>query len=323
MADTFSFNRPWLIAAWPGMGQVAVNAAVYLLSKQKMEAFAELDTGDLFDVDHVEVVDGLIQPTRRPRSRLFVWKDPDERRDLIIFIGEAQPPLGRSVFCKQIIEFARKVGVERVLTFAAMATEMRPENPSRVFAAATDPETLAELQTHDVETLRGGQISGLNGVLLGAAAEAGLRGACLLGEMPHVFAQLPFPKASLAVLEVFAAAAGAVIDLKELESQAEAVESKLSQLLARFEEASGTRLGGEEFAEDEEEESSISPPEPPEPLVSAVDADRIESLFHEAEKDRAKAFELKGELDRLGIFDRYEDRFLDLFKKADGGDTAR
>ena len=322
MADTFDFNRPWLIAAWPGMGQVAVNAAVYLLSKQKMEVLAELDTGELFDVDHVVVVDGLIRPTRRPRSRLFVWKDPDERRDLIIFIGEAQPPLGRSVFCKQIIEFARQAGVERVLTFAAMATEMRPEDRSRVFAAATDAEILAELQTHDVETLKGGQISGLNGVLLGAAAEAGLRGACLLGEMPHVFAQLPFPKASLAVLEVFAAAAGAVIDLKELETQAAAVEAKLSQLLTRFEEASGTRLGTEEFANNEDEEGSFPPPEPPQPRVSPADEERIESLFEEAEKDRAKAFELKGELDRLDIFDRYEDRFLDLFKRPDRGQES-
>jgi len=33
-------------------------------------------------------------------------------------------------------------------------------------------------------------------VLLGAAAESKLRGDCLLGEMPRMFAQLPFPKAS-------------------------------------------------------------------------------------------------------------------------------
>ena len=33
-------------------------------------------------------------------------------------------------------------------------------------------------------------------------------------------------------------------------------------------------------------------------------------------RDRAKAIELKQELDRLGVFKDYEDRFLDLFKKA-------
>ncbi len=32
-------------------------------------------------------------------------------------------------------------------------------------------------------------------------------------------------------------------------------------------------------------------------------------------KDRTKAYELKRELDRLGLYREYEDRFLDLFKK--------
>ena len=36
-----------------------------------------------------------------------------------------------------------------------------------------------------------------------------------------------------------------------------------------------------------------------------------------ATKDRSKAFELKQELDRLGLFKEYEDRFLDLFKKTE------
>jgi hypothetical protein len=31
--------------------------------------------------------------------------------------------------------------------------------------------------------------------------------------------------------------------------------------------------------------------------------------------DRSRAFELKQELNRLGIFKEHEDRFLDLFKK--------
>ena len=41
-----------------------------------------------------------------------------------------------------------------------------------------------------------GQISGLNGILLGVAAEAGLEGTGLLGEIPHILSQLPFAKAT-------------------------------------------------------------------------------------------------------------------------------
>src|SRR5262252_4538044 len=103
-----------------------------------------------------------------------------------------------------------------------MATQMHPEHRARIFGAATDQESLQELKRLELEVLEGGHIGGLNGVLLGAAAEEGLRGACLLGEMPHIFSQLPFPKASLAILEIFAAIAGIDLDLSELSEQAKA-----------------------------------------------------------------------------------------------------
>jgi hypothetical protein len=41
----------------------------------------------------------------------------------------------------------------------------------------------------------------------------------------------------------------------------------------------------------------------------------IEQLFREAREERKKAHELEGELRRWGVFDEYQDRFLDLFRK--------
>jgi proteasome assembly chaperone (PAC2) family protein len=164
MSDSLRLNDPWLVAVWPGMGHVALNAGYYLLAKLGMDVVAELEAGDLFDVDHVEVKAGVIQPGRRARNRFFVWTDPEERRDLVVFLGEAQPPLGKYPFCKQLISYARKLGVERVLTFAAMATRMHPRRRSRVFGAATDQDSLQELKRLELEILNEGQISGLNGV---------------------------------------------------------------------------------------------------------------------------------------------------------------
>jgi uncharacterized protein len=306
MTDKLKLTHPWLIAVWPGMGHVALNAGFYLLSKLGMDVAAELEAGELFDIDHVEVKEGLIQPARRPRNRFFVWVDPEGKRDLVVFLGEAQPPLGKYPFCRQLISYARKVGVERVLTFAAMATRMRPGQRSRVFGAATDEESLQELKRLELELVNEGQIGGLNGVLLGAAAEAGLPGACLLGEMPHVFTQLPFPKASLAVLEVFTTMSGLEIDFSELAEQAELVEQQLGQLLSMAE-------GQDESSGDEELPTPLPADDS---ALSAEDERRIEGLFEQATRHRSKAFELKRELDRLGVFKDYEDRFLDLFKKA-------
>jgi proteasome assembly chaperone (PAC2) family protein len=307
-AQTLKLNHPWLVAVWPGMGNVALNAGYYLLAKLGMQVIAEYEASDLFDVEHVEVKDGIIQTGRFPRNRFFVWNDPDHKRDLVVFLGEAQPPLGKYTFCRKLIDYARELGIERMITFAAMATQMHPEHRSRVFGAATDAESLEEVKRLELEVLEDGHIGGLNGVLLGAAAEEGLRGACLLGEMPHIFSQLPFPKASLAILEVFTTMTGIELDFTELAEQARIMEQRLGELLSQVEKSFGSQTSGEE----EEDGPEAAEEEPPD----AAAKERIEELFAQAEKDRAKAFELKQELDRLGLFKEYEDRFLDLFRKA-------
>jgi hypothetical protein len=159
----------------------------------------------------------------------------------------------------------------------------------------------------ELEVLEDGHIGGLNGVLLGAAAENNLRGACLLGEMPHIFSQLPFPKASLAILEVFTTMTGIELDFTELSEQAKVMEQQLGELLAQVE-----KTYGQQYPVEEEGYN----PEPIQPeRLSSADKQRIEGLFEQATKDRSKAFELKQDLDRLGVFKEYEDRFLDLFKK--------
>ena len=307
MAEVLQLHRPWLIAVWPGMGHVALNAGVYLLAKLGMNVIAEFEATELFDVDHVEVKKGIIQPGRRPRNRLFMWSDPRKNHDLVVFLGEAQPPIGKYAFCRQLITHARQLGVERIFTFAAMATQMHPTHRSRLFCAATDERTLQELKHLKLEVLDDGQIGGLNGILLGAAREEKLRGACLLGEMPQIFSQLPFPKASLAILEVFKTMAHIELDLTTLSEQAHSMEEQLGDLLSRVEQT---------YTQQEQTEEEASAPEPvEEDRLTAADQTRIDRLFEQAGSDRSKAFELKQELDRLGVFKEYEDRFLDLFKR--------
>jgi hypothetical protein len=69
---------------------------------------------------------------------------------------------------------------------------------------------------------------------------------------------------------------------------------------------------GQQKADDED-----APQEAPEEsALSPGDRRRIEDLFEKAKRDRSVAYELKRELDRLGVYPENEDRFLDLFKKT-------
>jgi len=297
---------PWLLAVWPGMGGVAISAGYYLMAKLGMHLLIEFPAGEFFDLEQIEVKDGLILTKRLPRSRLFLWNDPRHEHDLIVFIGEAQPPVKGGAFCRKLIDQARDLGVTRVFTFAAMATQMRPKQASRVFSAAIDRETLTRFRQLGLEPLESGAISGLNGVLLGMAANHGLPGGCLLGEIPHVFSQIPFPKASLAVLKAFTTMSGIELDFSELREHAETVERTLETFLTRMEDAAG---------QTEADENHEPKPETRSSRPGSKDRQRIEQLFTEARNDRSRAYELKQELDRQGLFDEFEDRFLDLFKE--------
>lgn len=312
-------HDPWLVAAWPGMGNVAVTAGGYLVESLGAKFVHEIPAANLFDIKHVEVKAGLARVGRRPRSMFFEWKDPKGIRDLLIFIGEAQPTTGGYGLCQKLLDYALQRGVTRVYTFAAMASQLHPTDDPRVFAVATDSHALKDLETADVEILAEGQIGGLNGVLLTVAAERDLPGVCLLGELPFFAAGVSNPKASKAVLEVTASLTGIDLDFTRIDRQAEAVEEGLLQLLDKMKEAARqqSETGEEsfsvpEFVTDEDEEAS-----PDGPSLDYAARQRIESMFEEAHHDRSKAFHLKEELDRLGVFRQYENRFLDLFKQGE------
>jgi proteasome assembly chaperone (PAC2) family protein len=310
MNQTITLTNPWLVAVWPGMGQVAISAGYYLMSKLNMHLFADFSPKDLFDVEHVEVKEGLIRPVRLPRSRFFLWTDPEAKRDLLVFIGEAQPPHGKNAFCTKLIEYAQSLGVKQLFTFAAMATGMHPEHASRVFGAATDMTNLSELQRLELDIVQDGHIGGLNGLLLGTGLEMGLNGACLLGEMPHILSQLPFPKASLAILEKFIVLANIDIDLSELQEQSRQVDAQLGELLDQVQRAMSNSANSDVEATESLQSNEDS-------QLSSRDEEHIERLFEESRFDRSKAYELKRILDTLNVFPDYEERFLDLFKKAE------
>ncbi|MGE0710414.1 MAG: PAC2 family protein [Planctomycetota bacterium] len=317
-------QAPWLVAAWPGMGSVAVLAAQTLVKALGAKKVSEVPTRAFFEIERVHAYHGLIQPPRYPRATIYGWENP-AGPDVYVFIGEAQPTAHGYMLCESLIDRALELGVERIATFAAMATPTHPRSDARVFAVATDEELLAAAQRPGVLPLDEGAISGLNGILLAAGRARELPGLCLLGEFPFFASAIPQPKAAAAVLRTFGQLVGVELDLHELDERARALEEQLVGLLEHLHEAAGVELVAEGEAPPV---PNVKAPEAPEPepelaepsavarLDPAVLA-HIEALFAEAEKDRKQALELKALLDQHGVFEEFEDRFLDLFKQGE------
>ncbi|HEV8111741.1 MAG TPA: PAC2 family protein [Planctomycetota bacterium] len=315
---------PWLVAAWPGMGFVGHLAAAYLARSLSAEVTGEVPPREHFDLAKVDVKNGIVVPRQPPRTLLSTWRGGDHPHDLLILQSERQPETGSRRFCDEVIAMAKEQGVVRTFTFAAMGMPTSPDAPSRVFAAATDVALASELRALGVEFLADGEIGGMNGLLLASAAERGLSGACLLGEFPFFASAVPNPKAAASILRVFSRISGVPIDVTELDHQAAEVQKQLMALVKQLEEvaraqsASQGRSGRKEAEEEREKEGAEDWPAPAnDGDLAPEDQQRIEGLFVAAAHDRSKAIQLKTELDRLDVFKRYENRFLDLFKRAE------
>lgn len=289
------------------MGAVAQIAATHLAVRLEAQPASSLDSGALDEPTSIRVQAGLVRVSRTAGHLLHGWRDPAAVRDLLILLGERQPPSRLGVHARALLEHARAIGVERVVTFAAMGTPMHPAAAPRVFATATAVPLLAEATAAGAVRLDDGEITGMNGLLLGVAAEQGVPALGLLGEMPFFAAGMPNPKAAAAVLEVFARIVGIAIDLGPLHAEAARLEEVLLQQ---------TPAGWMPAAEPAAGGGAGAAPAPMRPRVRPEVRERIEALFEVAGQDRAKALELKAELDRHGLFRDYEDRFLDLFRQG-------
>jgi hypothetical protein len=185
-----------------------------------------------------------------------------------------------------------------------------------VWFAATSAELGKVLKGLGLNTLSEGAISGMNGLFLGIAKREGLKGFCLLGGISLYTIQIDNPKASYAVLDALSRVSGLKINLSGLANQAKNMETEINKLLDYL------KLGGQAVGPIGEEDiekikSSLSQLTK---LPLSI-KEKIEGLFSSAKSDNLKAAELKAELDKWNVYKEYEDRFLDLFKKAEGNNN--
>jgi Uncharacterized protein (ATP-grasp superfamily) len=292
--------NPVMIAAWPGMGNVALGTVDYIRRKLKAVRFAEIKTDPLAALDAVEVKGGLSKLPKTPLSTFYYTKDPD----IILFEGEVQPA-GRSgiELLNKVLGLAMDHKVSRIFTGAAFPLPISYKDTSEIYGAANKESLRDQLKISGMRLMDGGHISGLNGLMLGFAAKKGIDAICLLATMPHYAISLPNPKASSAIIETLNKMLNISIDVRELIGYIKDMEERMAII--------------EEKVKDvitiEEEPVEFHPHQ--EKKIPSYVMERIEKLFIEAKEDKKKASSLKSELDRWDLYGLYEDRFLDLFKE--------
>ena len=213
-------HEPDMIVGWPGIGNIGWITVDTIRQAVEAEELGEIEPWEYFYPTKVIIRGSVLTELEFPANKFYYKRLAN--RDLLFFIGEEQPATRDSIYAEgegafemanMVLDVAEKFGCRRVITSGAAVAIAHHTVKPRVWAVANRKELLPELQSYQNTILmsqaegRGseGSITGLNGLLIGAAARRNLSGICLMGEIPDYLSRvpIPYPKASQSLLEVF------------------------------------------------------------------------------------------------------------------------
>src|SRR5919109_3605006 len=119
-------TRPVLIGAfrgWNDGAQAASLAAGYLAKTWSAERFADVDPEHFFDFQatrpHVSLEDGLTRRIDWPENAFYHARPDTIDRDVVLLLG-IEPNVRWRTFAGEIVELARELHVELVITLGAL-----------------------------------------------------------------------------------------------------------------------------------------------------------------------------------------------------------
>jgi len=251
-------NEPVMLAAWPGIGNVAMIVATYLEKSLNFKRLGKIRASYFFDPLGIIVRNGVVEAPNFPQNRFYYWKNDNGASDIILFIGDQQPAAKSYDLANCILDVGARFNVQRIYTFAAALTRIHHTEQPKAWGVATDPAAAEELKKIN-QTQKGNlQIAGLNGLILGVAKERGIDGICLLGEVPTYATKIQNPIAALAVLKMLTMLLDIKIDLSELTQLAaetrEAMKRAAAEAMGEYIDYFTEPIWEQGDEEDEEEE---------------------------------------------------------------------
>jgi proteasome assembly chaperone (PAC2) family protein len=226
-------NAPNMLAAWPGIGNVATIIAHYLRSKLGFKELGALEPSYFFDPIGVLVKDNVVEAPNFPQSQFYYWKNKRGGSDLILFIGDDQPAAKGYELANCVLDLGQRFQIKRMYTCAAAMTRIHHTEMPRVWGVATSHQVAEDLRKYNLVQAGNLQIAGLNGLLLGVAKERGIDGVCLLGEVPVYATRVQNPMAALAVMKILTVMLEVEIDFAELAKMAVEAGERMKQVAAQ------------------------------------------------------------------------------------------
>jgi len=155
--------------------------------------------------------------------------DPlSSKNDLILLTGDSQPvvPGSEYVLSEQILDLITKFKISNIYSLASYVTGTFVNDP-KIYGTATNPEMVKSFRSFNISTLDNGNITGMNGLILGLGKLRGIEGICLLGETSGYVIDA---KASKHLLEILNNVLGIHINMDEMNKRSKDTEILIKNL---------------------------------------------------------------------------------------------
>lgn len=219
---------------WIDAGLGAANARAALLSALEPSTVAMFDSDQL--LDHrarrptMHLVDGVVTGLTWPSVELQAAADADGN-DLLLLVG-SEPDHAWRAFTRTVVDLAMEFGARMIVGLGAYPAPVPHTRPTKIAVTAGDA-TLATMgmvrATIDVP-------AGVQAAIERRATEVGLPAIGLWAQVPHYVAAMPYPAASVALLEALGTVAGLRVDSAALREEMDSTRLRIDSLIGENDE---------------------------------------------------------------------------------------
>jgi len=231
-------SSPVLVVAldgWVDAGLAGASAMTSLLEAVETRPYAVFDSEELLDQrarrPQLRVVDGINDDLEWPQVTLRVGTD--RLGSGIAMLAGPEPDMRWRSFSGAVAELATSLEVRLMVGLGGFPAGAPHTRPVKLAATASDSQLAQQVGfvSGAIEVP-----AGIQAAIERACASAGIPSIGLWARVPHYVAAMPFPAASLALLDGLASLSGLVIDSHVLAEAAEAARRKVDELISQSDE---------------------------------------------------------------------------------------
>ncbi len=220
-------KKPTMVVGLPGIGNVGRIAVRYMIDQLKAKKFAELYSPYFVPVviiDEKSVVKNI-------KNEFYYYTGPEG--DFIFLTGDSQSmtPYGHYEINGMIINFAKDMGVSKIITVGGYNTGDVDDNP-KVIGVVSNEKLLKKYKDYGMDFSGNKVIStivGSTGLLIGMAGQFKIDGLSIIVGTPGFPITIADPKAAEAALNVLMKLTNLKVDMTKIDQSVKIMKDSIKK----------------------------------------------------------------------------------------------